>query len=290
MNGILLVDKERGMTSHDVVHLVRKRFAEQRVGHAGTLDPIASGLLVLFLGRATKFVKYFMDHDKTYEAEITVGIATDTDDATGTITASLACDGLDPAVIDAALGRFVGASLQQPPAYAAIKVAGHKLYEYARKNMPIPDVAPRGIEIYRLERTSAPIATDGQCRFTFRAAVSKGTYIRSLCRDLGTDLGYPATMSALRRVASGAFSIEDAMSLSDLETGEIRLLDPLLVLRFPRVILDAGQEFKAKNGAFLPLSVFPGTEDAIVLDHEGRPLAVYEYDAVKKVMRLSVML
>ncbi|MFH0993622.1 MAG: tRNA pseudouridine(55) synthase TruB [bacterium] len=290
MDGILLVDKEPGMTSHDVVQMVRKRFAEQRVGHAGTLDPIASGLLVLFLGKATKFVKYFMDHDKTYEAEIAIGIATDTDDITGKITASLPCESLDPTIIDAALAHFVGASLQQPPVYAAIKVDGRKLYEYARKNIPLPDVAPRGIEIYRFERTSAPVATAGVCRFSFRVAVSKGTYIRSLCRDLGAYLGYPATMSALRRTTAGAFSIADAMSLASVATGEVQLLDPLVVLRLPRVVLTTEQTFQVKNGAFLPLSAFSKTEDTVVVDQGGKPLAVYEYDAIRKVMRLAVML
>jgi tRNA pseudouridine55 synthase len=290
MDGILLLDKPQGMTSHDAVFRVRKMLHEPRVGHAGTLDPLASGLLVLALGRATKLLRYFAAHDKVYQGEIVVGIATDTDDTDGRVIASAPCPYLDGAVVDAALVRFVGPSLQVPPAYAAIKVDGRKLYEYARKGLPPPDVAPRPIEVYRFERTSAIAYAADVARFAFAVHVSKGTYVRALCRDLGTALGFPATLAALRRQTVGAFSLGGAATLSDLEHGRFTLLDPLAALAFPRVSLDAADAFRAQNGARLPEKLFSGRFDAVVTDAAGAPIAIYEHDDETHERRLAVML
>ena len=290
MDGILLVDKPCGMTSHDVVFKIRKILAEPRIGHTGTLDPMASGLLVLCLGRTTKLVRYLSEHDKVYEATFRVGIATDTDDVTGNPIATQAVEALDPVTVDAVLGSFVGASEQLPPAYAAIKVDGRKLYEYARKGEAMPEIEKRPIMIDELVRTSDVTIADGTASFTVRAHVSKGTYIRALARDFGIKLGIPATLSALRRTRVGRFDLLGAVSLDAVTPGDCDLIDPLSALAFPRIVLNPEQEFKARNGAFLPDVIFPVRTETIVCDGSKDPLAIYEYDAERGVMRLAVML
>ncbi|MDP3130151.1 MAG: tRNA pseudouridine(55) synthase TruB [Bacillota bacterium] len=290
MDGILLVDKPRGMTSHDVVFKVRKTLSEPRIGHTGTLDPMASGLLVLCLGKATKLVRYLTEHDKVYEATIQVGIATDTDDITGATIATRPVETLDAARVDAVLASFLGTSEQMPPAYAAIKVDGRKLYEYARSGEAMPDVPARPIDVKELVRTSAIRIENGTATFTVRAHVSKGTYIRALARDFGTRLGFPATLFALRRIRVGAFDLVGAVSLDSVGKGDCALIDPLATLGFARITLDSENEFKARNGAFLPLLIFPSTTETIVCSGIDQPLAIYEYDAGRGVMRLAVML
>jgi len=290
MNGILLVDKPQGMTSHDVVHRVRKNLNEPRVGHAGTLDPMASGLLVLVLGKATKFVKYLVEHDKVYDAEIVVGIGTDTDDTDGKVVSECPCASLDEASVDAVLARFVGSSLQAPPAYAAIKVDGRKLYEYARREVPMPDVDARPITIFELRRIG-PVRPDGTVtRIGITARVSKGTYVRALARDIGIALGYPAAVARLRRIRVDRFDVRDAVSLASVGTATPTLIDPLDALGLPRVRLSDELLFKARNGAFLPFSAFPAITVSAVLDGDGTTVAVYEPDADRGVMRLAVML
>ncbi len=290
MDGILLVDKPRGMTSHDVVFKVRKALSEPRIGHTGTLDPMASGLLVLCLGRATKLVRYLTEHDKVYEATFLVGIATDTDDVTGKTIAAQPVGTLDPATVDTVLESFVGASEQMPPAYAAIKVDGRKLYDYARKGEAMPDIEKRPIMIEGLVRTSDVTIADGTASFTVRAQVSKGTYIRALARDFGGRLGIPTTLAALRRTRVGRFDLLGAVALDAVTTDECALIDPLAALAFPRIVLDQEHEFKARNGAFLPVSLFPGNTETIVCGGSRDPLAIYEYDAERGVMRLAVLL
>lgn len=290
MDGILLIDKPHGMTSHDVVFKVRKLLSEPRIGHTGTLDPMASGLLVLCLGKATKLVRYLSEHDKVYEATFLVGIATDTDDITGKPIATQPVESLEMVQVDAVLATFVGDIEQMPPAYAAIKVDGKKLYEYARKGEAMPDVAARKITISELVRISDVAIEHGKASFTVRAHVSKGTYIRALARDFGAKLGIPTTLSALRRERVGRFDLLGAVSLDSVRLDDCALIDPLAALSFPRITLDAEMEFKARNGAFLPEILFPEKTETIVCDGLHHPLAIYEPDADRGVMRLAVML
>lgn len=207
LHGVLIVDKPAGLTSHDVVARVRRLTGEARVGHAGTLDPAATGVLPLCVGVATRLVEYLSDADKTYLAEVVLGIQTDTDDLEGAIVASAPLPPLPPAAIDDALRRFRGPLQQTPPAYAAVKVGGRRLYELARAGTPVV-APPRAVTIHRLDRLAwQPPA------LTLLVACSKGTYIRSLARDLGAALGCGGYVQSLRRVWTGPFCLADAWPL-----------------------------------------------------------------------------
>ncbi|MFA5130240.1 MAG: tRNA pseudouridine(55) synthase TruB [Patescibacteria group bacterium] len=288
LSGILVVDKPSGMTSHDVVFRVRRILGVDAVGHTGTLDPMASGILVLCVGRATKIARYLVERDKTYLSTFLVGRATDTDDITGKTVAEAAVADLPDQLVDETLSSFLGFSEQMPPAYAAIKVEGRKLYDYARAGQPIPQVAARPVEIRTLTRTS-PVLKDGTTvRFDVLADVSKGTYIRAIARDFGSRIGLPATLAALRRTRVDRFEIDDAITLERLAEGARPLLDPLSFLDFPRVSLSPDLVFKAKNGAFLPRAIT--SADAVVVIDGDTPIAIYRSDPDKGIMRLEVML
>jgi len=288
LSGILVVDKPSGMTSHDVVFRVRRILGVETVGHTGTLDPMASGILVLCVGRATKIARYLVERDKTYLATFLVGRATDTDDTTGKTIAEAVVKDLPETLVDETLHSFLGQSLQTPPAYAAIKVEGRKLYDYARSGQPVPSVAARPVEIRTLERTSRVLCDGATARFDVLADVSKGTYIRAIARDFGERIGLPATLAALRRTRVDRFEIKDAVTLEELAEGARPLLDPLSFLDFPRVALSPDLAFKAKNGAFLPRSI--AASEAVVVTDGDTPIAIYRSDPEKGIMRLEVML
>ena len=212
MDGILIVDKPQGMTSHDVVDFLRRRFHLKKVGHAGTLDPMATGVLVMLIGASTKSSSRFMQDDKEYEGSMTFGATSDTCDAYGVITPTGVPTDFPGERIEAVFGQFVGEIDQRPPMYAAVKVKGKKLYELARKGITV-DVAPRRITIKDLSIQSTDLP-----RIFFSVTCSKGTYVRQLAVDIGEVLGCGAYLSALRRTRSGAFSAQDACSLEELRT------------------------------------------------------------------------
>jgi tRNA pseudouridine55 synthase len=290
MDGILVIDKPVGMTSHDVVYKVRKATGEKRIGHTGTLDPMASGVLVLCCGTATKLVKYFTEHDKEYVAEIEIGYLTDTLDKEGTITQVIPCPELTEELVDETLKSFLGESEQIPPDYSAIRIEGKRMYEYARKNQEIPKIAPRFVKIHDLKRLTMIDSQKDISRFSFFVRSGKGMYVRSLCRDIGTKLGSVATMSALRRNRVGTFSIEEAHSLAEIQRGTLRVCDPLQALGFPKLVVDSETATKVKNGTFLPCNLFPVWVETTVFDEFAVPLAIYTYDKNLQMMRLSVLL
>ena len=203
MNGILLVDKPAGWTSHDVVAKLRGVLGERRMGHSGTLDPMATGLLVVFAGRATRAVSFSENHTKCYEAHLRLGLTTDTQDTTGTVLSRSEC-AVSRAELEAVLPQFRGDILQVPPMYSALKVDGKKLYEIAR----------RGGEVARKARpvTIGELTVLGEADgdYVLRVRCSKGTYIRTLCHDIGAALGCGGVMSALRRTEVGAYRVSDA--------------------------------------------------------------------------------
>lgn len=289
MNGILLLDKPIGMTSHDVVYKARKALGEKRIGHTGTLDPMASGLLVLCVGSATKLVKYFTEHDKTYDTEITIGYMTDTLDREGTIVRESPIDSLSEETADQVLHSFIGNSMQIPPEYSAIHVQGKKLYEYARKNLEMPTIEARPIEIYEINRTSPLAVEDRTIRFSFSVHCGKGMYVRSLCRDIGLSLDSCATMTGLRREQVGQFDLSMASTIEDLQNGKAALIDPLLYLDMPWLRVDKEISDKVKNGVFLSPSLFASTKDTIICDESKVPLAIYTWDETINKMRLSVL-
>ncbi|MGH2634236.1 MAG: tRNA pseudouridine(55) synthase TruB [Tepidiformaceae bacterium] len=207
LHGILLIDKQPGWTSHDVVAKTRGLTGQRKIGHTGTLDPMATGLLVLCLGDATRFVEYMTGHDKRYEGEVTLGTSTDTDDAEGSITGG----GVIPELTEAALRQlevqFSGELLQRPPAYSAVKVAGQRAYAVARSGKKL-ELAERPVVVYSLR-----LKRGGPERLVMSVHCGSGTYVRSLARDIGAALECGGHLSALRRVSAGRFNVADAATL-----------------------------------------------------------------------------
>lgn len=245
MNGIVIVDKPQGWTSQDVTARLRRVYATRRIGHGGTLDPMATGVLPVFVGRATRGVEFFEHAEKTYETVLLLGRTTDTQDVTGTVLAEKAVH-LFPADIEKVLPRFRGDILQVPPMYSALKVNGKKLYELARKGQEV-ERQPRPITVFELTN----LGFDGT-RLSLRVKCSKGTYIRTLCQDIGEALGCGGCMEALRRVRAGEYGIEDAVPLEQLlesETPEryLRGLDTMFA-HCPVVTLTPNQEKRCRNG------------------------------------------
>ena len=245
MNGIVIVDKPQGWTSQDVTARLRRVYATRRIGHGGTLDPMATGVLPVFVGRATRGVEFFEHAEKTYETVLLLGRITDTQDVTGTVLAEKTVR-LSPADIENVLPRFRGNILQVPPMYSALKVNGKKLYELARKGQEV-ERQPRPITVFELTN----LGFDGT-RLSLRVRCSKGTYIRTLCQDIGEALGCGGCMEALRRVRAGEYGIEDAVPLEQLlesETPEqyLRGLDTMFA-HCPAVTLTPNQEKRCRNG------------------------------------------
>ena len=245
MNGIVIVDKPQGWTSQDVTARLRRVYATRRIGHGGTLDPMATGVLPVFVGRATRGVEFFEHAEKTYDTVLLLGRTTDTQDVTGTVLAEKTVR-LSPADIENVLPRFRGDILQVPPMYSALKVNGKKLYELARKGQEV-ERQPRPITVFELTN----LGFDGT-RLSLQVKCSKGTYIRTLCQDIGEALGCGGCMEALRRVRAGEYGIEDAVPLEQLlesETPEryLRGLDTMFA-HCPAVTLTPNQEKRCRNG------------------------------------------
>lgn len=245
MSGILLVDKPAGWTSHDVVGRLRRMTGQRRIGHSGTLDPMATGLLVVFLGRATRAVEFAEGHDKAYTALLRPGVVTDTLDTTGAVLAT-SPERPTRSELETALGAFRGEIEQLPPMYSALKYNGKKLYEIARAGGEV-ERKPRPVTIYRLECTGE---RDGD--FVLEVECSKGTYIRTLCDDIGRALGCGACMSGLRRTRAGGFDVRDALTIEEIERrGAENCLLPVdaLFAGRPVVLLkDARAEKALRNG------------------------------------------
>jgi len=255
LSGVLNVDKPLGMTSHDVVARVRRTLGIKRVGHAGTLDPLATGVLLVCVGPATRFSESLMASAKTYVADVWLGRETTTDDGEGEITAEADAAHLTEADLSAALPAFTGDIEQIPPAYSAIKQGGRKLYELARKGQTV-EAAPRRVRIdaIRLLDWTPPIAR-------LEVTCGPGTYIRSLARDWGRALGPGGSLAALRRVASGNFRADDGLTEAELTDPAI-LRDRLIPLRaalagWPEVQLDAAQLANIRMGRRLPADQTP---------------------------------
>lgn len=218
-NGILPVDKPAGWTSFDVLAKLRGALGTRKLGHSGTLDPMATGVLAVFIGKATSAADRQLDHDKTYEATLRLGLHTDTGDVTGTVleTAPVTVGEME---LRAVLPQFTGAQMQLPPMYSAVKINGQPLYKAARKGQTV-ERTPRPITVYDIEYLGSPAPDE----YTIRVACSKGTYIRVLAEDIGTALGVPATLAALRRTRAGVFSIEQCHTLPEIlaaaESGEL---------------------------------------------------------------------
>ena len=223
MDGVLVVNKESGMTSHDVVDLIRRRFNLKKVGHAGTLDPMATGVLVMLIGTYTKLSGQFMSEEKEYEGSLILGASSDTDDAWGKLTFSGKSTDFTNDEIIAAFKNFLGESEQLPPMYSSVKVNGKKLYELARKGLTAT-VQPRKISIKDIEVTKISLP-----EVFFKVTCSKGTYVRALCADIGKNLGCSAHMGQLKRTRSGKFTIDKAIPMDELRRMKADDLEKVLV-------------------------------------------------------------
>jgi len=256
MNGIVIVDKPDGWTSQDVTARLRRVFNTRRIGHGGTLDPMATGVLPVFVGRATRGVEFFEHAEKTYEATLRLGIATDTEDITGTVLQRREV-GLSQEDFLAVLPQFRGKIQQIPPMYSALKVNGQKLCDLARKGREV-ERQPREIEIYELECLEFAGETA-----RLRVRCSKGTYIRTLCKDIGEALGCGGCMETLRRTSAGAYTIAEAIPLQELLDCQepekyLRGVDTMFSA-YPAVTLTANQEKRCRNGNSFSVNLEAGT-------------------------------
>ena len=273
MNGIVIIDKPAGWTSHDVTARLRRVFGTRRIGHGGTLDPMATGVLPVFVGRATRGVEFFEHAEKTYETELLLGVATDTEDTTGTVLFRREVS-VTPEQLTEVLERFRGEIMQIPPMYSALKVNGQKLCDLARKGRQV-ERQPRPVTIHELTLLSREGDT-----LHLRVRCSKGTYIRTLCADIGEALGCGGCMQALRRTQAGEYTIAEAVPLQQLLEAaepETYLRDVDTMFRgYPGVKLTANQEKRCRNGNAFSVSLPGGTYRAYSQSGEFLMLAKVE--------------
>ena len=273
MNGIVIVDKPAGWTSQDVTARLRRVFNTRRIGHGGTLDPMATGVLPVFVGRATRGVEFFEHAEKTYEASLRLGITTDTEDITGSVLERREVN-ITREALEAALEGFRGEILQIPPMYSALKVNGQKLCDLARKGKEV-ERTPRPITIHELEL----LELDGSLA-RLRVRCSKGTYIRTLCKDIGFALGCGGCMEALRRTCAGEYTIDEAVPLDTLLEAEnpgafLREVDTMF-RGFPAVTLTPNQEKRCRCGNAFSVRLSDGTYRAYSQSGEFLMLAKVE--------------
>ena len=273
MNGIVIIDKPAGWTSQDVTARLRRVFGTRRIGHGGTLDPMATGVLPVFVGRATRGVEFFEHAEKTYETELLLGVATDTEDTTGTVLFRREVS-VTPEQLTAVLERFRGEIMQIPPMYSALKVNGQKLCDLARKGRQV-ERQPRPVTIHELTLLSREGDT-----LHLRVRCSKGTYIRTLCADIGEALGCGGCMQALRRTQAGEYTIAEAVPLQQLLEAaepETYLRDVDTMFRgYPGVKLTVNQEKRCRNGNAFSVSLPGGTYRAYSQSGEFLMLAKVE--------------
>lgn len=256
MDGIVIVDKPQGWTSQGVTARLRRVFGTRRIGHGGTLDPMATGVLPVFVGRATRAVEFFEHAEKTYETVLRLGITTDTEDMTGTVLTEENVSFTEEQLQET-LAAFRGEILQVPPMYSALKVNGQKLCDLARRGKTV-ERQPRPITIHELT-----LVERGENTLRLRVRCSKGTYIRTLCKDIGEKLGCGGCMESLRRVAAGEYTIDEAVPLQTLLETErpedyLRVVDTMF-RNYPAVTLTSNQETRCRNGNAFSVSLAPGT-------------------------------
>jgi len=271
MNGILVVNKEKGYTSRDVVNIVSKILGTKKVGHTGTLDPIAEGVLVLTVGKCTKLCDYLTSNDKEYIAEFVLGYETDTLDNTGEVLKRSEKIVSSEEIIKC-INSFVGEYDQVVPKYSAVKINGKKLYEYARNNVSV-DLPSRKVLIKDIEVLSVGESIKIKC------SVSKGTYIRSLIRDIGGTLGTYATMTSLVRIKQGIFSIDNSKTLDEMKNGDYNLIKvDELFKEYPKIVLDDENNKKISNGVILDNSY---SSDYVLFYYKDKLVSIYKKDGSK---------
>ena len=286
MNGILNLLKPPGMTSHDAVSFVRRVYGLKRVGHAGTLDPAAAGVLPVFLGKATRLLEYTLDSSKEYRAEITFGFETDTADDTGKVVTTGSATLPDESTINSVLQSFIGVNRQIPPMYSAVKIGGKKLYELARAGI---EANPAAREIYindirLLDISDGKLLIDVDC--------SKGTYIRTLCRDIGRRLGCPATMSFLVRTRAGLFKLQNAYTPKEVVASPMSVLQEAdnAILHLDKIMLDSMQALDFLQGRTVTLVEAVQSELLRVYDAEKRLMGIGKAISAIQVRPIKVLM
>ena len=272
MNGIIVIDKPKDYTSRDIVNIVSKKLNTKKVGHTGTLDPLATGVLVLPIGRALKVSELLTSNTKEYIAEVILGYETDMLDITGTeIKRNI--PSVTKEELLKVLKSYIGKYNQEVPLYSAVKVGGRKLYEYARSGTPV--IPPsKEVEVYSLELISDLKHIKDAVEFTIRCEVSKGTYIRSLIRDIAYSLNTYGTMKNLIRTRQGIFTLKDAYTLKDIEENNYKLLSIKECLpNIKTTVIEEPLLTKVKNG--MVLDKFFEENMSILLDKEGKEIAIY---------------
>ena len=273
MNGILIVNKPKGYTSRDIVNIISKKLNTKKVGHTGTLDPIAEGVLVVPIGRALKISELLTSEKKEYIAKVILGYETDMLDITGKeIKRNI--PNVDKDKLIEVLNSFIGKYNQEVPMYSAVKVYGRKLYEYARSNIQITPPS-KIVEIYSISLLEGPIYKDDTVEFTMKCEVSKGTYIRSLIRDIAYKLSTYGTMKELIRTKQGSFLLEDAFTLEDIQKDNYKLLSIKEALPNIKITkIDDKTLKQVKNG--MVLDKFFEEEISLLVDKDGREIAIYK--------------
>ena len=265
LNGALIINKDSNMTSRDVVNILCKKLNTKSIGHIGTLDPIATGVLVCLIGKYTKLSNILMEHDKDYITSFKLGLLTDTLDITGKVLKEEKI-AIDKDKLELVLNSFKGCYEQEVPIYSAVKINGKKLYEYARENQ-IVELPIRKVSIYDIKLLN--IEND---IITIKVSVSKGTYIRSLIRDIGLRLGTNATMNSLKRIKLGKFKIEDACSIDDLNNNNFKILSLEDLIDVKVVNLNNEDYFNVKNGQILDMK----TNNFILFKYNDNNIALYQ--------------
>lgn len=273
MNGILIVNKPKNYTSRDIVNIISKKLNTKKVGHTGTLDPIAEGVLVVPIGRALKISELLTSEKKEYIAKVILGYETDMLDITGKeIKRNI--PNVDKDKLIEVLNSFIGKYNQEVPMYSAVKVNGRKLYEYARSNIQIKPPS-KIVEIYSISLLEEPIYKDDTVEFTMKCEVSKGTYIRSLIRDIAYKLSTYGTMKELIRTKQGSFLLEDAFTLEDIQKDNYKLLSIKEALPNIKITkIDDKTLKQVKNG--MVLDKFFEEEISLLVDKDGREIAIYK--------------
>lgn len=287
MNGILLIDKPSGLTSRDVVNIVGKYLGTKKIGHTGTLDPLATGVMVLCVGKYTKLVELLTSYNKTYEASIILGIKTDTLDITGKVLEQRYAM-ISSTNILLSLKKFEGEYNQEVPIYSAVKINGKKLYEYARENKIIK-LPKRPVNISKIDLISDIKYENGKTLFSIRCNVSKGTYIRSLINDIALSLNTIGVMSELRRIEQGNFNIKKCYQISDIENNNFKFED-LGVIFKNYFIVDINNSVynDVKNGKILK-NIY--NKDIIVFRYNGEYISIYKrYEKDEKLIKPWKML
>lgn len=295
INGIINLKKDAGMTSHDAVFKLRKILKEKKIGHGGTLDPDVVGVLPIAVGKATRILEFMTESGKVYEGEVTLGYATTTEDASGEIIDKklVSPNALNETDVDKVMLNFLGVNQQIPPMYSSVKVNGRKLYDYARAGETV-ERPIRKVTITEFIRTSPLVFKDNCCRFTFRVACSKGTYVRTLSVDLGKELGYPSHMSQLSRTASSGLYLKDAYSLSEIEQmivkGDKSFLLPIEygVKELPKIELS---EHDYQEISFGRRIAYEGSEETVAAFFNHQLVAILEKKEVdykpRKVLKIK---